>query len=241
MTEELFREDAYLSHCDAEVVRVDGQSVFLDRTVFYPEGGGQPGDTGNLLLPDGSRINVINTRKDADGRGICHVLEVEAIAPVAGDRVTAEIDWDRRHKHMRMHSCLHLLCSLVEGGVTGGSISQEKSRLDFDLQDTSLDKEFLTSELNRLIEEDHALTSTWITDDELAQQPELVRTMSVKPPSGEGRVRLMEVEGVDLQPCGGTHVRSTAEIGAVRVSKIENKGKHNRRINILFEATVIAK
>ena len=138
---------------------------------------------------------------------------------------------------MRMHSCLHLLCSLVEGGVTGGSISQEKSRLDFDLQDTSLDKELLTRELNRLIQEDHSLSSQWITDAELAQQPELVRTMSVKPPTGEGQVRLMNIEGIDLQPCGGTHVRSTAEIGAVRVSKIENKGKHNRRINILFEAT----
>ncbi len=236
MTEELYREDAYLQQCEAEVVLVDGQHIILDRTVFYPEGGGQPGDTGSLLLPDGSRINIINTRKDPDGRGICHVLEVEAATPTVGDKVTVEIDWDRRHKHMRMHSCLHLLCSLVEGGVTGGSISQEKSRLDFDLQDTSLDKELLTRELNRLIQEDHSLSSQWITDAELAQQPELVRTMSVKPPTGQGQVRLMNIEGIDLQPCGGTHVRSTAEIGAVRVSKIENKGKHNRRINILFEA-----
>ncbi len=236
MTVELFREDAYLRQCEAKVTLVDGQNVFLDQTVFYAEGGGQPGDTGNLMLPDGSRINVINTRKDAEGRGIAHVLEVEASPPAVGDSVIAEIDWERRHKHMRMHSCLHLLCSLIEGGVTGGSISQEKGRLDFDLQNTSLDKEFLTSELNRLINEDHALCASWISDQELADKPELVRTMSVQPPSGEGQVRLMEVEGVDLQPCGGTHVQRTSEIGAVRIGKIENKGRHNRRINILFES-----
>ena len=236
MTDELFREDAYLRQCEAKVTLVDGQNVFLDQTVFYAEGGGQPGDTGNLLLPDGSRINVINTRKDSDGRGIAHVLEVEASPPAVGDSVVAEIDWDRRHKHMRMHSCLHLLCSIIDGGVTGGSISQEKGRLDFDLQDTALDKEFLTSELNRLINENHSLSSNWISEEELANQPDLVRTMSVQPPSGEGRVRLMEVEGVDLQPCGGTHVKSTSEIGPVRVGKIENKGKHNRRVNILFES-----
>lgn len=236
MTDELFREDAYLRQCEAKVTLVDGQNVFLDQTVFYAEGGGQPGDTGNLLLPDGSRINVINTRKDSDGRGIAHVLEVEASPPGVGDSIVAEIDWERRHKHMRMHSCLHLLCSIIDGGVTGGSISQEKGRLDFDLQDTALDKEFLTSELNRLINENHSLSANWISEEELASQPDLVRTMSVQPPSGEGRVRLMEVEGVDLQPCGGTHVKSTSEIGPVRVGKIENKGKHNRRVNILFES-----
>ena len=234
MTQELFREDAYLKTCPAQVIQADSAGVILDQTVFYAEGGGQPGDTGSLMLPGGSRLTVINTIKQPNGEGILHVLEAGTEPPEAGTEVTCEIDWERRHKHMRLHSCLHLLCSLVDGGVTGGSIGTDKARLDFDLQDTSLDKEHLTSELNRLVEEAHPLQARWITEDEMASQPDLVRTMSVKPPSGEGRIRLMEVEGVDLQACGGTHVANTAEIGAVRVGKIENKGKHNRRVNILF-------
>jgi len=160
----------------------------------------------------------------------CPLPDQPVLGP--GDRVTAEIDWERRYRHMRMHSALHLLCAVVEGGVTGGSIGADKSRLDFDLPDTQLDKEKITAELNRLVAEDHPMGARWITDDELRANPELVRTMSVKPPAGSGRVRLMEIPGVDLQPCGGTHVGRTGEIGKLWVGKIENKGRHNRRVNI---------
>jgi len=233
MTEEVFREDAYAKSCEATVIAtVDGGAI-LNRTVFYPEGGGQPGDTGVLRLESGEEATVINTVKGA-GDTIVHTLDEGARLPAVGETVFAEIDWDRRHAHMRMHTCLHLLCALIDGGVTGGSISEAKGRLDFDLPDTALDKEQITADLNDLIAADHSTSSSWITDEEMAAREELVRTMSVKPPMGKGRVRLMEVAGVDLQPCGGTHVRSTSEIGAVRIGKIENKGKHNRRVNVLF-------
>ncbi len=235
---ELFREDAYLRSCQARVLEVvsgDNVGLVLDQTVFYAEGGGQPGDSGSLILTDGSEIVVTNTIKHPDGAGILHVLATDAPIPELGSQVTCQIDWERRHKHMRFHSCLHLLCSLVDGGVTGGSIGTDKARLDFDLQDTTLDKEHLTRELNRLVTEAHPLQARWITEAEMQSQPDLVRTMSVKPPSGEGRVRLMEVADVDLQACGGTHVANTSEIGTVKVGKIENKGKRNRRVNILFD------
>ncbi len=235
MTIELFREDSYLKQCHATVQIAEDQLVILDQTVFYPMGGGQPGDSGTLILEDGSELRIVDTRKDADERGIAHVLEEGSALPAAGSAVTAVIDWDRRYRHMRMHSCLHLLCSLIDGGVTGGAISETKSRLDFDLQDTTLDKQFLTNELNRLVAEDHPLWARWVTEAEMESQQELVRTMSVKPPAGEGRVRLMEVAGVDLQACGGTHVSRTSEIGAVQIGKIENKGRHNRRVNVLLQ------
>ena len=234
MTEEIFRDDAYAQSCAANVLEADERGVILDRTVFYSEGGGQPGDTGTITTADGSSVRVVGTYKDRDGRGILHVLAEGENPLTAGTEVTAEIDWDRRYKHMRMHSCLHLLCSLVDGGVTGGSISVEKSRLDFDLEDVTLDKEDLTAGLNRLVEENHCLSASWINDEEMEAQQDLVRTMSVKPPTGTGKVRLMHVEGIDLQPCGGTHVKASGEIGQVRVSKIENKGKHNRRVNIVL-------
>ncbi|GIT23507.1 MAG: serine-tRNA(Ala) deacylase AlaX [Gammaproteobacteria bacterium] len=234
MTEEIFRDDAYAQSCTANVLEADERGVILDRTVFYSEGGGQPGDTGTITTADGSSVRVVGTYKDRDGRGILHVLAEGENPLTAGTEVTAEIDWDRRYKHMRMHSCLHLLCSLVDGGVTGGSISVEKSRLDFDLEDVTLDKEDLTAGLNRLVEENHCLSASWINDEEMEAQQDLVRTMSVKPPTGTGKVRLMHVEGIDLQPCGGTHVKASGEIGQVRVSKIENKGKHNRRVNIVL-------
>ena len=234
MTEEIFRDDAYAQSCTANVLEADERGVILDRTVFYSEGGGQPGDTGTITAADGSSVQVVGTYKDRDGRGILHVLAEGENPLTAGTEVTAEIDWDRRYKHMRMHSCLHLLCSLVDGGVTGGSISVEKSRLDFDLKDVTLDKEELTAGLNRLVEENHCLSASWINDEEMEAQQDLVRTMSVKPPTGTGKVRLMHVEGIDLQPCGGTHVKASGEIGQVRVSKIENKGKHNRRVNIVL-------
>ena len=235
MTEEIFREDAYARSCEATVVAADGRGIRLDRTVFYPEGGGQPGDTGLLRLADGTEIPVADTRKDGESGDILHVLAEGAPLPAAGDTLTAELDWDRRHRLMRMHSLMHLLCSVVEGDVTGGQVGDGKGRIDFNLPDTSLDKEALTLELNRLVDEDHALAARWITDDELAANPGLVRTMSVKPPTGGGRVRLMEIEGVDLQPCGGTHVARTGEIGPVRVRKIENKGRQNRRVNLVFD------
>jgi misacylated tRNA(Ala) deacylase len=232
MTEELFREDSYLRECEATVTTTEAGKVTLDRTVFYPMGGGQPGDTGLLILPDGSELAISNAVKD-DG-GIAHLCDEGAALPTPGNKVTARIDWDRRYLHMRMHSCMHLLCAAVPCGVTGGQIGAEKSRLDFDIGDQTLDKEQITAELNRLIEADLPLSHRWITDGELDANPDLVRTMSVQPPRGGGRIRLMEVEGTDLQPCGGTHVARTGEIGRVAVSKIENKGKRNRRVNVVF-------
>jgi misacylated tRNA(Ala) deacylase len=231
----LFREDAYLTNCAATVTASGPQGLRLDRTVFYPTGGGQPGDSGWLILADGTRLKVVDAVKGDDHEDVVHVLEDSATAPAPGTGVTAEIDWQRRHRHMRMHSCLHLLCAVVTGDVTGGQVGADKGRLDFNLPDTSLDKDAITAELNRLIAEDHTVEPRWISDAELAAQPDLVRTMSVKPPSGGGRVRLLDIAGVDLQPCGGTHVRRTGEIGRVRVGKIENKGRQNRRINILFD------
>ena len=213
----------------------DGRGIVLDRTVFYPRGGGQPGDSGVLKLAGGGEIEITDCFKDRDTGEHIHVAAEGAALPEIGAAVTAEIDWQRRHRMMRMHTALHLLCAVVEGGVTGGSIGAEKGRLDFDLPDTALDKEHITAELNRLIEENHPVGAKWISDEDLAANPELVRTMSVKPPSGQGRVRVLEIEGVDLQPCGGTHVKATGEIGRVRVGKIENKGKHNRRVNVLFD------
>lgn len=233
MTEELFREDSYLKTCDAVVVAADDSGIELDRTIFYAMGGGQPGDTGVLRTADGREVTIANTVKDRDSGRHLHIPTEGAPVLTAGDAVTCEIDWDRRYRLMRMHSALHLLCAVVDGGVTGGQIGEDKSRLDFDLPDTNIDKEAIEANLNRLVDEAHAMGHRWITDDEMAQNEDLVRTMSVKPPMGAGRVRLMEIDGgVDLQPCGGTHVANTSEIGALRVGKIENKGKHNRRINV---------
>jgi len=232
----VFRNDAYARSCSAAVTGADGRGIRLDRTVFYAESGGQLGDIGLLRLADGSTIAIVNTLK---GDGIDEVLHVVAEGtplPAAGTTVTAEIDWERRHRLMRMHTCLHLLCAVVTGDVTGGQVGDGKGRLDFNLPNTALDKDHITAELNRLIREDHAVQPRWISDDELAATPELVRTMSVKPPSGQGRVRLLDIAGVDLQPCGGTHVARTGEIGAVEVTKIENKGRQNRRINLALLA-----
>ena len=237
MTEEIFRDDAYVKTCEATVSEVNEYGIQLDRTVFYPAGGGQPGDTGVLRITSGTGAEVVIADTIHEmGTGIhLHVPADDAPALSVGDSVTAEIDWDRRYAHMRMHSGLHLLCAVVEGGVTGGSIGAAKSRLDFDLPDTALDKEKITADLNRLVDEDHPMAARWITDEELGANPDLVRTMSVRPPMGSGRVRLMDIADVDLQPCGGTHVGRTGEIGKLRVGKIENKGRHNRRINIHFE------
>jgi misacylated tRNA(Ala) deacylase len=234
MTEELFREDAYARSCEARVLAAGDGGVVLDRTVFYPTGGGQPGDQGMLELADGSTVEVVEAVKGADG--IVHHLAEGAALPAIGQAVTARVDWERRHRLMRMHSAMHLLCAAVARPVTGGQVGDAKSRLDFDLQGEAIDKESIAAQIARWIEEDHPIGHRWIDADELASRPELVRTMSVRPPMAGGRVRLIEIEGVDLQACGGTHVRSTSEIGAVRVGKVENKGRQNRRISITLDS-----
>jgi misacylated tRNA(Ala) deacylase len=234
MTELVFRAEPYTKSCEAKVVSADERGIRLDRTVFYAESGGQMGDTGVLRLADGRSIQIANTVKGNGHDDVVHVPAPGSELPAAGATVNAEIDWERRHRLMRMHTCLHLLSSIIKGDVTGGQVSDGKGRLDFNLPDTALDKVHITTELNRLVREDHPVQPRWITDEELMAKPELVRTMSVKPPMGSGRVRLLEIEGVDLQPCGGTHVARTGEIGAVEVTKIENKGRQNRRVNIAF-------
>jgi misacylated tRNA(Ala) deacylase len=234
MAELLFRDDAYLRSCEATVVSVDERGIRLDRTVFYPTGGGQPGDTGTLRRADGSRVVIADARKGDGLDDVLHIPAPGSALPAVGDKVAAEIDWERRHRLMRMHTCLHLLCAVVPGAVTGGQISDGKARLDFDVPGEALDKAVITDKLNALIAADHTVAPRWITDEELAAQPDLVRTMSVKPPTGFGKVRLLEIAGIDLQPCGGTHIRRTGEIGRVEVTKIENKGRQNRRVNLAF-------
>jgi misacylated tRNA(Ala) deacylase len=234
MTELLFRDDAYVGTCRARVTAVDARGLRLDRTVFYPTGGGQPGDTGVLCLPSGQRIVIIDTIKGELPDEVIHVPAPGSTLPEPGTELIGEIEWDRRYRLMRMHTCLHLLCSLVPGAVTGGQVSDGKGRLDFDVPGSSLDKAAIADRLNTLIADSCEVSPRWITDEELAAKPELVRTMSVKPPSGAGRVRLIEIAGIDLQPCGGTHIRNTAEIGPVAVTKIENKGKQNRRVMLAF-------
>ncbi|MEP6149326.1 MAG: alanyl-tRNA editing protein, partial [Nisaea sp.] len=190
----------------------------------------QPGDSGTLTGPGGTL--AINEAVKGEG-GILHKLEEGAAIPAVGDDVEVTLDWDRRYKHMRIHTALHLLCSVVDGGVTGGQIGAGKGRLDFDIPGERPEKEALTEQLNQIIAGDHGISISWITDDELAANPDLVRTMSVKPPMGSGKVRMIRIgDDVDFQPCGGTHVRSTAEIGSIQIGKIENKGKQNRRINL---------
>ena len=229
MTDELFRSDSYMKHCDAIVVAVEAAAVTVDRTVFYPLGGGQPGDTGTLSWASGSAA-IVDTRYGDNG-AIVHVIEEGSSLPSTGDTVHLELDWERRYRHMRMHTAMHLLGSILQYGVTGGNISAEKSRLDFDMEDT-VNKEAVSAALQALVEADHPVSCRWITEEELDANPELVRTMSVQPPRGKGKVRLLEIEGVDLQPCGGTHLKSTAEVGAVRIGKVEKKGRRNRRVNI---------
>ena len=228
MTAELFREDAYLRTAEAVVREVLPGGIVLDRTIFYPMGGGQPGDTGALVRADGTRVAIADTRKG--GAGILHVPAEGAALPAAGERVTLEIDWERRHRHMRMHTSLHLLCAVIPAGVTGGQIGADRSRLDFDPGDVEFDKARIEAEVNRLIGENHPVVPRWVDESELDAKPDLVRTMSVKPPRGTGRLRLLDIAGVDLQPCGGTHVAHTGEIGRVVVEKIESKGKRNRRV-----------
>jgi misacylated tRNA(Ala) deacylase len=232
MTEQLFRDDSYLKECEAIVTGSADGAVILDRTVFYPMGGGQPGDTG-LIEWQGGHSKILDTRYGDDG-SILHLLEEGVELPTTGTAVTVRLDWDRRYLHMRMHTALHLLGSVLKYGVTGGNISATKSRLDFDMEE-GVDKEQVNADLQALVAADHAVRCRWITDEELDAQPELVRTMSVQPPRGAGRIRLLEIEGVDLQPCGGTHLKSTAEVGDVRVGKVEKKGRRNRRVSIVLD------
>ncbi len=234
MTRDLYREDSYLKSCEATVTSVTELGIETDQTVFYPLGGGQLGDTGKLTLADGTEITITDTRKDRESGQEYHVVEDPAAVNV-GDKVTLTLDWERRYSLMRFHSCLHMLCSLIDAPVTSGSIQVDRARLDFDLQDP-IDKEPITAALNELVERDIPMSSRYITDAELDAQPELVRTMSVQPPrNAQGTIRLVEFEGVDLQPCGGTHVASTAEIGRVLIKKVEKKGKQNRRITLVFD------
>jgi misacylated tRNA(Ala) deacylase len=232
-TDCLFREDSYLKDCEATVVALapDG-GVVLDRTVFYAASGGQPADRGSLAAKGASFAvaNVVFT--DPGKTEIAHVPAPGSPSLSIGDTVTAAIDWPVRHARMRMHAALHLLSAVLPYPVTGGSIGEAESRLDFDIPEAGLDKDAINSRLAEMIAADAAVSSRWITDAELEANPGLVKTMSVKPPMGTGRVRLIEIAGLDLQPCGGTHVRSTGEIGAVRVTQIEKKGKQNRRVRI---------
>lgn len=240
MTSFLFRDDAYLKSCDAVITAIDERGFQTDATIFYPMGGGQPGDTGRFVLESGETVEISDTRKGDGPDGIVHVPAAGSAALKVGAKGRFELDWDRRHRLMRMHTCLHLLSVLVPFPVTGGQVSEGKGRLDFDMADSIPDKDTLTAKLNELITGDHAITARWITDEELLNSPDLVKTMAVKPPMGLGKVRLIEVAGLDkpldLQACGGTHVGRTGEIGPVAVVKIENKGKQNRRVNIAFAA-----
>ena len=235
-TEPLFREDAYARTCQARVLAVTERGgLVLDRTVFYPAAGGQPGDSGLIRGPEAA-CTIATTVYDEDRTTIVHVPAEGQTLPAVGDTVTCELDWTRRYPLMRMHTCLHLMCALVPFPVTGGQIGAPESRLDFDIADAgAIDKDVLTEKLNALVTADHVVATRWITDADLDANPGLVRTMSVQPPRGSGRIRLVAIGddgAVDLQPCGGTHVARTSEIGPVAVTKIEKKGKQNRRIRI---------
>ena len=236
-TEALFRDDSQLTECVARVHAVDARGVQLDRTVFYPQGGGQAGDANELLLPDGTRIVIADARKGEAPGEVLHIPAAEPSEALAklrpGDEVRARIDWERRHRHMRFHTTTHLLCALVPHPVDGCSITAEYARLDFHMSEP-LDKDALSAGIARFVAAAHPVRQRWISDAELDADPTLVRSMSVQPPRGSGRVRLLEIENVDLQPCGGTHVANTSEIGAVIVRKIEKKSAMTRRVVLAF-------
>ena len=240
MTKALFRDDAYLKETSAQVVAVNERGgVVLDQTVFSPTGGGQPGDNGTMEW-DGGQAEIATTVKGETPDQIVHVLAEGATPPPVGAQVTVCLDWEKRYHYMRVHTGLHLLSVVIPLPVTGGSISAEKGRLDFDMPEAPEDREAVESALVALVNGDYPVTDEWITDAELEAKPEMVKTMSVKPPMGQGHVRLVRIGGdpdapVDLQPCGGTHVRTTAEVGKVRLGKIEKKGKQNRRVSMLID------
>ena len=232
MTEPLFRDSPYQRENTAIVTGTDERGIRLDRTVFYPRGGGQAGDAGALVLADGSSIAIADTVKGEEGE-ILHVPAQGQSLPAPGTPVTARIDWERRHRHMRFHTATHLLCAIVPHPTNGCSITADYARLDFDMVEP-LDKAELEAGLARLVAGAHDVRTVWVSDEELDAKPELVRTMSVKPPRGVGRVRLLEIDGVDLQACGGTHVANTREIGQLRVAKIEKKSARARRVVLEF-------
>jgi misacylated tRNA(Ala) deacylase len=232
MSELIFRSDAYAKTATATVTAVGEKGVELDRTIFYPLGGGQAGDTGWLVRPNGERLGVIDTRKGPAHDAVVHVLAPGSARLETGEPLTLELDWSRRYALMRLHTALHLLSCVVVAPVSGGNISPDKGRLDFDIDMSLLDAVKIEREANALIAKAVDTKTVWITDAELDAQPELVKTMSVQPPRGAGRVRLLEIPGIDLQPCGGTHVCNIGEIGQIRVVKLRNEGKHNKRVEI---------
>jgi len=232
-TELLFRDNAYLKSTSARVLGINERNgIILDRTVFYATGGGQPGDVGVLLSANGTNTKIANTVYGEDKSQIIHVPAEGEALPEIGSEITATLDWDIRYKRMRIHTALHVLTTVLPYPVTGGAIGDGEGRLDFDIPDAGQDKDEITAELMRRISQNAAVTYRWITDEELEANPSLVKTMSVKPPMGTGRVRLVEIAGLDLQPCGGTHVNNTSEIGSVAITAIEKKGKINRRVRI---------
>ncbi len=233
-TELIFREDAYQRSASAHVTAVHGLGIELDRTVFYPTGGGQPGDTGTLVGVDGRRLAIIDTRKGEEPGRVLHWVAADGGLPVVGEAVTLELDWERRHRLMRLHTALHVMSCVVVAPVTGGQIAPDKARLDFDIDLDLLDARHIETAVNEITARDIETETVWITDEELDARPELIKTMSVQPPRGAGRVRLLRIPGVDLQPCGGTHVRNLAEIGPIRVVRIRNEGKRNKRVEIAF-------
>ena len=224
----LFIEDSYLKDFDATILNIDSNKIILDRTTFYAKSGGQPGDIGKITL-NGKEMNIIDTVYD-NKQNIIHVCENSNDLKI-DEKIKGKINWEIRYKHMRMHTALHLLCSLIPYDVTGGQISYEKSRLDFNADD-KIEKEEIENKINQLVKDDHEISYQWITLEELDNQPDLVRTMSVKPPRTNNKIRLVKIGSIDLQPCGGTHVKRTKEIGNIRIGKIENKGKMNRRVNL---------
>ena len=236
-TELLFRENAYLRTATARVLAVSERGIELDRTVFYPRGGGQAGDTGKLLRAAGDALTIADTRKGETPDRVLHLPAPGAPLPQPGETVTLEIDWLRRYRLMRLHTALHLLSCVIPAPVTGGNISPEKARLDFDIDFSQLNAERIERETNALIAAGAATETVWITDAELDTQPDLVKTMSVQPPRGAGRVRLLRIPGIDLQPCGGTHVANIAEIEGIRVLKIRSEGKRNKRVEIALSGS----
>ena len=236
-TELLFREDAYLRTATARVVAVGERGIELDRTVFYPQGGGQAGDSGRLLRPQGEPILITDTRKGDAPEQVLHLVAAGSPLPQPGETVTLELDWPRRYRLMRLHTALHLLSCVITAPVTGGNIAPEKARLDFDIDFSQLNAERIEKSTNALIAAGAATETVWISDAELDTQPELVKTMSVQPPRGAGRVRLLRIPGIDLQPCGGTHVADIAEIEGIRVLKLRSEGKRNKRVEIALSGS----
>lgn len=234
VTRKRFDDAPYERQCDATIIAVGADGVELDQTVCYARSGGQAGDSGTLTLADGRVLALTDTVYADERRRIVHVLAEGVAPPPVGERVTVAIDWPRRHRLMRLHTCLHLLGALVPAPVTGCSISPDSARIDFDLPESTLDKADLTERLNALITAATDVTVNAITPEELAAQPDLVRTIGAAPPADTERIRIIEIPGVDRQPCGGTHVANTGEIGAVTVTKIEKKSRTNRRVVVAF-------